>query len=36
MFAGLGWGKEIRSLEDSHIFFNLLPEHDVGAEKSRQ
>src|SRR5450631_89389 len=31
MFAGLGWEKEIRSLGDSHVPFNPLPEHDIGA-----
>ena len=31
MFAGLGWEKEIRSLEYPHIFFTPSPEHNKCA-----
>ena len=32
MFAGLGWEKEIRSLEYSHISVNSSPEFEFSRE----
>lgn len=31
VFVGLGWEKEIKSLGDSHVSFNILLEHDIGV-----
>ena len=31
MFVGLGWEKEIRSLENFHVLFNLSLEYDIGV-----